>query len=91
MARTIGFDELTLRLIAAGVGQDKLKLLAAIAAQELRGGVCPECGSKGDHETNGTDYQCANGDCLSIWRAGENAPSLEDLLESLGLEGTVRL
>jgi ribosomal protein L37AE/L43A len=85
MARTISYDELTLELLRKGekLGSKKLRKLAAHAAQSLRGGECPACGSTGDHETNGEFWQCANTECLNTWEEGENALTADELMEQI--------
>lgn len=83
--RTVSYDDLTLGLLLKGEkpGSKKLGKLAEHAAQAVKGGFCPECGSGGDHEFNGTYYQCADQTCLALWEPGDNAETVEDVLEAI--------
>ena len=82
---TINYDALTARLLVVGVepGSKPFIRLGEHAMQSLRGGACPECGNKGDHETNGHYWQCANVECQALWESGENAPTVSELLDEV--------
>jgi ribosomal protein L37AE/L43A len=84
-SKTFNYDALTARLLVAGVksGSKPLQRLAQHAMQSLRGGACPECGSTGDHETNGHYWQCADRECGNTWEDGENIPTTSELVEKI--------